>query len=334
MAEKERQITTTAGIEASGHRLDLWLSRRFTYYSRNQWQGLIRNGSLLVNGKASKGSYRIKSGDKIDFFPDAKEPDVDRRFEVIYEDDFIMAVNKSGNIPCHPAGPYFLNTLWHELIQTAGLPENKIHFINRIDRETSGIVLIAKNAETAGRFSAEKLITEKIYNVIVHGVFPEELSAEGFIYTPVRNAQNPDIELVRKKRFFSKDRKKDSEECRTEFRLIKTFDINGKKPGTHLSLIEAELFSGRTHQIRATLSSLGFHLVGDKLYGLDETVFLRFIEDKMTDEDKQSLILDRQALHSCLTSFIHPATGEKITVSALLPDDMKSLTGEIPPFEN
>lgn len=308
---EQRNITSEIDESGNGIRIDVWLTKRFTYRSRQQWQDLIKNNKILINDASCRASTKLKTGDMVSFLPDQKEPDVDRSFQIIFEDEHLLAVNKSGCLPCHPAGPYFKNTLWYELSKQY----QNIHFINRIDRETSGLVLVAKDGKTAGKCVSSIML--KRYIVVVYGEFPEELLAEGFLY------ENPEIshkdtEKVRKKRYFS--REQPDCKCETAETLFKRILFNGK-----LSQVEVDLFTGRLHQIRATLCSLGFPVVGDKLYGPDESIFIRFINGNMTEEDRERLIIPRQALHSSKIIIEHPFSGEEISISAPLPEDMKNL---------
>jgi len=309
---EERKIDCIADNLAEDKRIDIWLSERFTYFSRHQWQNIIKNGFLTVNKKLCRPSKKLKLGDLITYFPQHEEPEVNTDFSVIYEDERIIAINKPPNLPCHPAGPYFKHTLWYSLKND----NYKIHFINRLDRETSGIMLIAKNSEDAG-FCAKNIIS-KTYITAVFGDFPNNLTAEGFLFEDKSRCINDELK-VRKKRFFSfsKPEVENVESTKTIFNKIKSLN--------KISILKAELFTGRMHQIRATLCSLGFPVVGDKLYGPDESIFIRFINDLMTEEDKFSLIMSRQALHSESISFIHPKSEKIISLTAPVPNDISSL---------
>ena len=192
----QRIITSVVNEAGNDLRVDLWLSKRFTYHSRHQWQEFIKDRKILVNNSTCRSSTKLKTGDNVSFIPDIEEPEVDKSFDIIFEDEHLLVVNKPGRLPCHPAGAYFKNTLWYLLSQQY----QSIHFVNRIDRETSGLVLIAKDGKTAGLCTSS--ITLKRYTVIVYGEFPEEVSAEGFLYEN-REISQQDMKKVRKKRFFS-----------------------------------------------------------------------------------------------------------------------------------
>ncbi|MCK5742554.1 MAG: RluA family pseudouridine synthase [Chlorobi bacterium] len=307
----QRQISSEIDESGQDIRIDVWLSKRFTYRSRHQWQAIIKDKNILINDKACSASTKLKTGDKVTFIPNKEEPEVNTNFEVVFEDDYLLGINKPGRLPCHPAGPYFKNTLWHLLSQKY---EN-IHLVNRIDRETSGVVIIAKDGKTAGQCVSKIML--KRYTVIVYGEFPDELMAEGFLYEN-KTISPKNMKKVRKKRYFSE--KPPDCECETAKTMFKKLSFtNG------LSVLEANLFTGRLHQIRATLCSLGFPVVGDKLYGPDEAIFIRFINDAMTEEDHKKLLISRQALHSTQIILEHPITGKEVEINASLPPDMQNL---------
>ncbi|OGV31686.1 MAG: hypothetical protein A2020_05835 [Lentisphaerae bacterium GWF2_45_14] len=289
-------------------RLDLFLSGRFTYNSRSRWQEAVSDGLILVNGSRCRSSRLMRAGDVVAFTPEFDEPEVDPSFNIIYRDEHILIVDKSGNLPCHPAGAYFKNTLWHLLRTSYG----NVSIVNRLDRETSGLTIAAFSSEAAKRFSALFDSGEiiKKYTALVFGKFENEVDAEGFLVQDLSSE-------VRKKRRFMRTvaaGTAGAEYCRTFLRPMKT---DGK-----ISLVEAVPFTGRLHQIRATLFSLGFPLLGDKLYGPDDGIYLRFINDSMTDKDRALLMLKRQALHAKYLEFIHPFSGEKCIFESSFPSDL------------
>ena len=308
----ERIITTTAGPELEGVRLDHFLSGRFTYQSRTGWQELIREGRIAVNGIRVRASRRLHCGDVITFdVQGVAEPDVDPSYTVVLERPDFLVVSKSGCLPVHPSGCYFRNTLLMLMKERYG----DLFVVNRLDRETSGLVVLAKTPETAcllsGLFASRQV--EKTYLAAVFGAFPAG--------TVVKNgwlSADPDSPVRKKRRFTEADPgSDDAEPCGTEF-------VRLKASGEY-SLVECRPHTGRLHQIRATLRSCGFPLLGDKLYGPDDTIFLRFTEDAMTDSDRAALVLPTQALHAWRLRFALPETGEEIECESSPPDAMLGL---------
>lgn len=278
-------------------RLDEYLAARFNYRDLAGWQARIGSGEITVNGDSVEPSTLLQTGDEIEYRPaDIPEPEADCRYTVVYEDDRLLIVNKPGNLAVHPAGPFFKHTLWYLLTQKYG----SIHLVNRLDRETSGLLLSAKDAATAAKLAKLEILKE--YLVLVHGDFKNAVDAAGFLVKDHDSA-------VRKKRkfvFVSEDAQKES--AHTKLYPVKT-------DGT-LSLARAVAVTGRLHQIRATMCSLGFPVAGDKLYGLDDTMYLKIKDELLTPEDRAKLMLPNQALHAARLRFHHPASGEIIDVAA------------------
>ncbi len=316
-AVSERIIEGRVASSDSGKNLIDYLCGRFTYFGREQWLAQIADGRLLLNGAEAMPSQGLGAGDLLSFRPaPLVEPTVPLRYGLAYEDEDYLIANKPPLLPVHPSGIYFRNTLWTLLKQRL----TDVHIITRLDKETSGLVLVAKNA-AAARHAQEAQKTqslEKRYLAAAYGAFPYgSLLAEGWLYPD-------DASPVRKKRRYGADfpatantvhvigsgsgdgsqatggtRGSPPERCATGFRLMSSWQADeGPR-----SLIEARLLTGRTHQIRATLLSLGYPIVGDKLYGLDEGMFLRFIDDGLTEGDLKRLVLTYQALHCSLVSF-------------------------------
>ena len=272
------------GPEANDLRLDVFLAKRFNYHSRSEWQKAVQEGEILLNGRKTKASRLLHSGEKIAFVPKEPlpEPPVDTNYQILERTPHYIAVNKPGNLPCHPSGIFFKHTLWYLMKEDLGCD---LHIITRLDRETSGVVLAALDSETASRMTQDMMAgkIEKRYYSIVHGNFEKEIHAKGYL-------SNDPGAVVHKKRRFTVQEVPESESSET---LLLPVAGDGT-----FSLVEARPRTGRLHQIRATLCSLGYPLAGDKLYGTDETFFLRFIEDALTEEDRASLRLPGQALHA------------------------------------
>lgn len=317
MQGKERILRCAALPADSGLELAAFLAARFPYHGREGWAALAAAGALLVNGAAAGAGLVLCAGDEVRYVPPPRpEPPVDLSVGVLYEDADIMLVNKPGNLPAHPAGRYFNNTLWRVLKDRLGVPEPSI--INRLDRETSGVVLVARHGRAADicrrQFDA-RAVTKK-YTVFAEGDFPGPLRARGYI-APAAGA------AVRKKMAFTRSALA-APEPGAESRWADTEFLPVERRGG-FTVLEALPHTGRLHQLRATLLALGFPVTGDKVYGADETVFLRFLEDGLTAGDRARLRLPRQALHAAELSFRHPADGRPMTVRAPLPADMACL---------
>lgn len=299
-----RKNSSIISAEEAGKSFEDWLSERFKYHKIGKWQNEIKNERVTINQRTVVPSTRLQKGDNIDYKPIRRpEPPVNFNYEIIYEDGDILVVNKPGDLPCHPSGIFFKNTLWAVLKEKY----EKFHFINRLDRETSGLMIIALNKKAAanlGKQITERTITKQ-YQLVVHGVMSENIDAVGWLGPDTSSA-------IRKKRTFHMESnvetpKEDWETASTWFRPLRN---NGE-----LTLIDVKLGTGRFHQIRATAFSLGYPVVGDKIYGLDDNLYLQFIKHVMTEQDRQMLILERQALHASSLTFKHPVSHEKVTFS-------------------
>lgn len=309
----------TVRKEDAGGSLVAFLSARFPYHTPGDWTRLAAEGAVRLNEALPEPGRVLAEGDLIQYFPaESAEPESDLAVTVLYEDRDIIVVNKTGDLPAHPAGRYFRNTLWMVLRERLNVAEPSI--INRLDRETSGVTLVARNARAAlvcWRQFAARTVTKK-YTVVTEGVFEKAVVARGYIAPAAASA-------IRKKRMFepsaasSPAAGREAQWAETVFTPVKS--LKG------LSVLEAIPHTGRLHQIRATLLALGSPVVGDKMYGLDETVFLRLVESRMTPEDAVKMRMPRQALHAGELNFLHPADGRPMKITAPLPADMQALLG-------
>ncbi len=283
-----------------------FLAFRFTYLTRVSWLEEIEKRNIQVCNDYVDNSYLLKENDTISFLiENYSEPTVDKNYSTLFESENLLIVNKSGNIPVHPAGRYHENTLLSLLLKEKKYSQLKV--VHRLDRETSGIQIFAKNKETASTIQKEfeQRNILKQYIVYIHGTFPESIHAKGFISNDSKSA-------VRKKRYFMELKTIGSEDCETAFHLLKP--LNG------YSKIMAYPITGRTHQIRATLCSLGYPVYGDKLYGTDEKIFLKFIEDGESYQD-----LKRQALHALKIQIPSSKYYPNLTIVAEEPQDLKDI---------
>jgi len=300
MLKRKARITIQAG-EAGRTVLEL-LCTRFTYHSPDEWRALLAEGRILLNDAPATGREFLRPGDRLEYMPpDIPEPDVVRAFRIVWEDEDVLAVAKPGDLPCHPGGRFFNNTLWALLIEAG---RRDFHILTRLDRETSGIVLIAKSRRakrSLGRQMTARRIGKR-YLAIVEGHFPDtEIEARGCLAPVARPELGCLCQFIREGASSPAQGIDDAVEGVTRFRLRRRFH--------DVSLVEAKPLTGRRHQIRATLKALGFPVVGDKLYGVDETAFARFVEGRLTAEDRRRLRLDRQALHALEVAFEHPVRG-------------------------
>lgn len=313
----QRRAAAKVPPQGAGKTLLSYLSGRFNYHSCEEWRSRILQGELSLNEAVCTDPERILQADEMLEYHPAQliEPAVRKDYKIVYEDEFLLVIDKPGNLPVHPAGPYFAHTLW-ALLKESGY-EN-IHFVNRLDRETSGLMIAAKDGETAGKLSTTLVDMFKRYNAVVHGTFPDSMTAEGYLITDTASP------IRKKQRFVSNDEVENGFQLpekavavKTKFSLIKS---NGK-----FSLVNAVLQTGRMHQIRATLHTLGYPVAGDKLYGVNEQFYRKLALDTLTDDDRKTLVLTRQALHCCEISFEHPASNEKITLQSPTPSEMEEL---------
>lgn len=302
-------------------RIDKFLFDKMPNVTRNKIKDGIKSGKVLVNKGPIKPSYKVKPMDKVEVSLD-REKRADEikpeniELEIVHEDEDILIVNKKAGMVVHPAHENWDGTLVNALIyHLKGLPEMRGNegrpgLVHRIDKDTSGLLVIAKNEKSMASL-ADQFFNHTIkrkYQAVVWGV-------------PENNEGTIDVNLRRS----IKDR-----------RVVEGFANNtlGKKAITHykliekvhyISLIECELETGRTHQIRAHMRHIGHPIFCDKVYGGKLIVkgnrftnYKRFVENSFK-------IIERQALHAKSLGFIHPSTNKEVYFESKLPEDMSLL---------
>ena len=208
-------------------------------------------------------------------------------FETLYEDESLLVINKPAGLVCHPTKTDEFSSLIGRVRLYLGAG-SKPHFVNRLDRETSGVTLVARNPEAAGELG--KLwgarAVEKEYRAIVHGsVAPEH----GIIDAPLGKDEQSKVAI--------KDCvRPDGTGARTEFQVLRRFSRGSQ--GCQFSLLRVLPHTGRKHQIRIHLAHIGHPIVGDKLYGGDEDLYLALVQDRLTQEQRKRLVFPCHALHA------------------------------------
>ncbi len=302
---KDRIMESLVSEKHHGLRLDLYLSRRFSYLSRTSWQREITAGKLVLNGSVILNVKKhLCSGDMVEYIAgEIIEPEVDKEFTVIFENENYLAVNKTGNLPVHPSGIFFRNTLVMLLEDHRG---EKFYPVHRLDRETSGALLLGKNSAAASEVQKNFGKVGKEYIAIVRGNLKEEKFT---VDTPIGDARKS---LISKKREAFEN---GSESALTEFELISSSGL--------YSLVKASPVTGRTHQIRVHLQYAGYPIIGDKMYGDDETIYLEYIKSGDSDKLSERAGFSRCALHSRSFAFYDPFEKKEIKIIAEIPCDMK-----------
>ncbi|MBC7951483.1 MAG: RluA family pseudouridine synthase [Rhodospirillaceae bacterium] len=311
--------------EESGTRLDKWLSARLPEFSRTRIKALIEQGQVVSAGATiADASVKVKAGQAFTVVvpPDLPaEPEAQEiALVVVYEDDELIVIDKPAGMVVHPAPGSPDQTLVNALLAHCGESLSGIGgvrrpgIVHRIDKDTSGLLVVAKTDRAhhslCEQFAAHTL--ERAYQAVVWGVpTPPRGEIRGLI------GRSP------------QDRKKmavvshGGKHAHTNYRLIRPF------AGGTVSLVECRLSTGRTHQIRVHMTSIGHPLVGDQTYGRSRAARLKHIPDP----GRQILAeFPRQALHAYLLGFTHPGTGEAIRFESTIPNDISTLLKFLEPL--
>ncbi|MDD3252278.1 MAG: RluA family pseudouridine synthase [Lachnospiraceae bacterium] len=279
-------------------RIDRYLSRELEELSRSYLQKLLKEGGVLVNGKAVKSNYKVANGDRILLdIPEAVEPEIEAEpmdLDILYEDSDIILINKPKGMVVHPAAGHYTGTLVNGLMFHCRNDLSGINgvlrpgIVHRIDMDTTGVLIVCKN-DKAHSSIAEQLkehsITRKYY-AIVHGILKED---DGTIHAPI--GRHP---VDRKKMSINE---KNGRDAVTHYHVIQHF--------RQFTYVECQLETGRTHQIRVHMASIGHPLLGDQVYGPAKCPFSG---------------LQGQTLHAGVLGIIHPTTGAYMEFQAPLPD--------------
>lgn len=302
------KLVLAVGKDEKGERLDSFLARKTKKQSRAYLQKVIDENFAKVNDKVAKKNYRVKEGDKVELsLPEPRKVDLrpqDIPLEIVYEDSDLLVVNKTAGMVVHPAAGNHDGTLVNALLAHCDClslinGEYRPGIVHRIDKDTSGLLVVAKNEDTHRGLSEqfkEHSITRK-YIGLVMGSIKEN---EGIVDAPI--GRHP---VHRKKMAVIA---KNSKNAITHFRVLKRF--------SGYTLVEARLETGRTHQIRVHMAYIGYPLVGDQVYG------------KAGNE----LGVEGQLLHAAILGFIHPIKKEYMKFEVPLSEQFQGVLKKLDNF--
>jgi 23S rRNA pseudouridine1911/1915/1917 synthase len=295
-----------------GYRIDRFLAQRLAGYSRSKVQSILSEARVLKEGRAAKANSKVQTGDhvQIAYLRRPEKPlAADTSIPVIFEDDDLIIVNKPADLLSHPTDKIVNNTVLGILRHSRpDLP--KLHLLHRLDRETSGVIALAKNANAARAWTRhmEAHRIRKEYIAIVRGQIDPP---EGMIGMPIGRQGG-------------------------EIRVRQWVDVPGAVAaatayemigGTRTySVIRVFPKTGRLHQIRVHFAALGHPLLGDPLYTGAGEIYQKMIAGQCTEADRSTLGFRRVALHAAALTFPHPVSKSERRVEAPLPEDMESLT--------
>ena len=283
-------------------RLDKYLAEQFPEQTRSYLQKLIKDGTVLVNGKCVKTGFQLSKNDEVSVdIPEPKELDVlpqKMDLDIVYEDEDVILINKPKGMVVHPAPGHTTDTLVNGLLYHCKDNLSGINgvarpgIVHRIDRDTTGILIVCKNDKSHNSIAAQlkEHSINRRYRALVHGNLKEDT---GTVEGPI--GRHP---IDRKKMAINE---KNGKPAVTHYTVLERFG--------NYTLIECKLETGRTHQIRVHMTSIGHPLVGDEVYGPAKCPFK----------------LQGQCLHAMVLGFVHPRTGEYMEFSTELPEYFEEL---------
>ncbi|MBA3499291.1 MAG: RluA family pseudouridine synthase [Myxococcota bacterium] len=300
--------------ELAGLRLDHFIKTQIPRLSRTRIQHVIETQLSRLAGTGSlKSSTKIAAGDRFVIRRPAKqEPPCPRTFTIVAEDARFIVIDKPALLPVHASAKYYFNTLTRVLGERFP-DEPELQICHRLDRETSGCLVVARDREAAATLKgafATKSKVRKEYVALVHGQPPWD--AESVIDIPLRLALPGDPTRLPHVRMLP-----------GPGGLPSITKVRVEQRHADTALVRCTLVTGRQHQIRAHLAAVGFPIVGDKLYTHGDDAFIRFCDEGLVPELAKLFVLPRQALHAARVTFPHPATAAQVTAEAPIPPDMR-----------
>jgi 23S rRNA pseudouridine1911/1915/1917 synthase len=316
MVGAARRVAATVGAAEAGRRLDLWLSARLPDLSRTRIKALVDGGSVAVNGAARKAAHRLKAGERVEVVvpPPAPEEMAAEAIPltIVFEDAHVLVVDKPAGMVTHPGAGQASGTLAAAAlahapeIEGVGGPRRP-GIVHRLDKGTSGLIVLAKTSHAYDSLTAQlqQRTVSRRYLCLVHGAIALR---EGMIDAPIARDPRSRVRMAVAR-------------AGTGKRAVTRFRVLERHPA--YTYLECRLETGRTHQIRVHLASLGHPLVGDLTYGAKR--------ERQRDALPADLLegLGGVALHAAGLSFLHPMTGETIDLSSPLPNRIARLLSHL-----
>jgi 23S rRNA pseudouridine1911/1915/1917 synthase len=316
-------VTYLVPAEAAKRRLDTWLATQLTGVSRERVQLLIEQEKIRLDGKSPRASYRLRGGESVEVLGDPAPPPLkafaeDIPLRVVYEDDDLSVIDKPAGMTVHAGagvveGGTLVNALLHryQLLSSVG-GEQRPGIVHRLDKQTSGLIIVARNdaahARLAEMFAQRKM--RKTYIALVHGHLKQD---HGTIDAPIAR------DLLRRTRMTTR-RQTGARTAVSHYTVQRR--INSRFGA--FTLVSVRIETGRTHQIRVHLASVGHPVAGDTLYGAPARLMV--IPGRRTaDPAAESLELGRNFLHAAELEFAHPRTGKVVHLESALPAELDNL---------
>jgi 23S rRNA pseudouridine1911/1915/1917 synthase len=301
-----------------GCRLDVFLAQKFSAYSRVHLRKVINADAVQVNGRRAKAAHKLRTGERVSIvlpeLPRISPQGEDIPLEILYEDEWLAAINKSAGMVVHPAKGHWKGTLTSALqfhfdqLSGAGGP-TRPGIVHRLDRDTSGVLVVAKTDQAhfalADQFEARS--TEKEYLAITVGVPDRD---RDIVDQPIG------IHPYQREKMAIRRDHATSRPAQTYYEVVERFG--------GFALVKVLPKTGRTHQIRVHLAHIGCPVLCDKLYSGRDRITRGELLRKPGNRDDQELILSRQALHASRLGLVHPSTGQRLEFVAPLAEDMSS----------
>lgn len=312
--KEETVLSSRVAPSLAGMSLIDYLCGRFRYHNREEWEALIREGKVTVNGGASPPERLLKRNDIVSYRTVLREPPVDASIAVLHDEESFIVAAKTGNLPSHADGNYIKNTFIYLLrrrLEESGRG-GQVNLVHRLDRETSGIIVASKSGDAhralVRQFEAGTV--KKEYLAVARGEIEEDsFQVSGAIMRDTGSS-------ISIRRRVAPEGTDEGRASLTRFEVIE--HLRG------YTLLRCLPATGRTNQIRVHLAHLGHPLAGDKLYGRSDEEFLEFVRRARAGiyEPLPWMESPRHLLHASLLAFDHPVTGERVSFQCPLPTDM------------